>query len=45
MDIVLYVAIGATALTVLVGIAAIVNAILLNKRMHSQGSADRRAVV
>lgn len=36
MDIVLYVAIGATALTVLVGLAAIVNAIQVNKRMHSQ---------
>lgn len=44
MDTILYIAIGVATLTAIVGLAAIVNAIQVNKRMHSQDSADRRVV-
>jgi hypothetical protein len=44
MDAFLYIAIGMTALTILVGLGAIVNAIRISRRRHSQDSTDRRAV-
>jgi len=45
MDTILYAAIAVTALTVVVGIAAIVNAILVNKRMHSRGTGAQGGAV
>jgi len=38
MDTILYVAIAVAALTVVIGLAAIANAIRVNKRMHSRAA-------
>lgn len=42
MNIILYIAMGLTALTAGIGIAAIANAVRLNKQKHSEVSSGHR---